>query len=129
MKQNVFSFNNQYYKQIFGTSMGNSLSPVITCLYLEFYENRLLPSIPIYTQIHSWYRYIDDVLAIIPNNFPIESFINNLNSLVPSIKFTFETPNNGKISFLDLQITQHLSLIHISEPTRLLSISYAVFCL
>src|SRR5678815_1514582 len=23
---------------------------------------------------------------------------------------------------------QHLSLIHISEPTRLLSISYAVFC-
>ena len=27
------------------------------------------------------------------------------------------------------QITKHLSLIHISEPTRLLSISYAVFCL
>eukprot|EP00658_Telonema_sp_P-2_P069611 TRINITY_DN5893_c0_g1_i4.p1 TRINITY_DN5893_c0_g1~~TRINITY_DN5893_c0_g1_i4.p1 ORF type:complete len:176 (+),score=3.05 TRINITY_DN5893_c0_g1_i4:171-698(+) len=25
--------------------------------------------------------------------------------------------------------TSHLSLIHISEPTRLLSISYAVFCL
>eukprot|EP00658_Telonema_sp_P-2_P056629 TRINITY_DN4508_c0_g1_i13.p1 TRINITY_DN4508_c0_g1~~TRINITY_DN4508_c0_g1_i13.p1 ORF type:complete len:113 (-),score=28.86 TRINITY_DN4508_c0_g1_i13:70-408(-) len=25
--------------------------------------------------------------------------------------------------------TRHLSLIHISEPTRLLSISYAVFCL
>src|SRR5678815_1068159 len=24
---------------------------------------------------------------------------------------------------------RHLSLIHISEPTRLLSISYAVFCL
>eukprot|EP00658_Telonema_sp_P-2_P061682 TRINITY_DN5035_c0_g3_i2.p1 TRINITY_DN5035_c0_g3~~TRINITY_DN5035_c0_g3_i2.p1 ORF type:complete len:509 (-),score=82.32 TRINITY_DN5035_c0_g3_i2:32-1558(-) len=27
------------------------------------------------------------------------------------------------------QISKHLSLIHISEPTRLLSISYAVFCL
>src|SRR5678816_3968203 len=26
-------------------------------------------------------------------------------------------------------IPLHLSLIHISEPTRLLSISYAVFCL
>ena len=26
-------------------------------------------------------------------------------------------------------ITMALSLIHISEPTRLLSISYAVFCL
>nr|CUV48227.1 protein of unknown function [Ralstonia solanacearum] len=27
------------------------------------------------------------------------------------------------------QVTQHLSLIHISEPTRLGMISYAVFCL
>ena len=27
------------------------------------------------------------------------------------------------------EIDQNLSLIHISEPTRLLSISYAVFCL
>ena len=26
-------------------------------------------------------------------------------------------------------VAQGLSLIHISEPTRLLSISYAVFCL
>src|SRR5678815_4839391 len=30
---------------------------------------------------------------------------------------------------LEEQDGQHLSLIHISEPTRLLSISYAVFCL
>src|SRR5678815_1187670 len=30
---------------------------------------------------------------------------------------------------LDLHSIVHLSLIHISEPTRLLSISYAVFCL
>src|SRR5678816_2866206 len=28
-----------------------------------------------------------------------------------------------------VQFHRHLSLIHISEPTRLLSISYAVFCL
>src|SRR5678815_2300869 len=28
----------------------------------------------------------------------------------------------------EAEIKQHLSLIHISEPTRLLSISYAVFC-
>src|SRR5678816_889724 len=28
-----------------------------------------------------------------------------------------------------MQAEQQLSLIHISEPTRLLSISYAVFCL
>src|SRR5678815_4813359 len=32
-------------------------------------------------------------------------------------------------SFIRGRSTSHLSLIHISEPTRLLSISYAVFCL
>src|SRR5678815_3832704 len=31
--------------------------------------------------------------------------------------------------FIGLYRGLHLSLIHISEPTRLLSISYAVFCL
>ena len=33
------------------------------------------------------------------------------------------------LSKVDLDLAHHLSLIHISEPTRLLSISYAVFCL
>src|SRR5678815_3169446 len=31
--------------------------------------------------------------------------------------------------FITEQLMPNLSLIHISEPTRLLSISYAVFCL
>src|SRR5678816_3295511 len=34
-----------------------------------------------------------------------------------------------RIGPLDWRRVVHLSLIHISEPTRLLSISYAVFCL
>eukprot|EP01017_Pseudomicrothorax_dubius_P026780 TRINITY_DN3020_c0_g1_i4.p1 TRINITY_DN3020_c0_g1~~TRINITY_DN3020_c0_g1_i4.p1 ORF type:complete len:750 (-),score=167.04 TRINITY_DN3020_c0_g1_i4:24-2273(-) len=47
-----------------------------------------------------------------------------------------EMENFGKLVFEDedledqpAQVTEDLSLIHISEPTRLLSISYAVFCL
>eukprot|EP00658_Telonema_sp_P-2_P004674 TRINITY_DN1172_c0_g1_i9.p1 TRINITY_DN1172_c0_g1~~TRINITY_DN1172_c0_g1_i9.p1 ORF type:complete len:211 (-),score=53.09 TRINITY_DN1172_c0_g1_i9:108-740(-) len=36
---------------------------------------------------------------------------------------------NGSNSWTEDGISQTLSLIHISEPTRLLSISYAVFCL
>ena len=35
----------------------------------------------------------------------------------------------GKSPMLSLAAVHELSLIHISEPTRLLSISYAVFCL
>ena len=38
-----------------------------------------------------------------------------------------QLPREGKLN--DGDILSTLSLIHISEPTRLLSISYAVFCL
>eukprot|EP00658_Telonema_sp_P-2_P082636 TRINITY_DN8772_c0_g1_i1.p1 TRINITY_DN8772_c0_g1~~TRINITY_DN8772_c0_g1_i1.p1 ORF type:complete len:138 (+),score=41.42 TRINITY_DN8772_c0_g1_i1:475-888(+) len=37
--------------------------------------------------------------------------------------------NSGRTSPSSSSAAEHLSLIHISEPTRLLSISYAVFCL
>src|SRR5678815_5290171 len=38
-------------------------------------------------------------------------------------------PVDSSQDILELCILLFLSLIHISEPTRLLSISYAVFCL
>src|SRR5678815_4121857 len=40
-------------------------------------------------------------------------------------------PDNGEqaLEIVEVLIRSNLSLIHISEPTRLLSISYAVFCL
>ena len=40
--------------------------------------------------------------------------------------YFLSTNRNKRSMTLNLK---HLSLIHISEPTRLLSISYAVFCL
>eukprot|EP00658_Telonema_sp_P-2_P009335 TRINITY_DN134_c0_g1_i1.p2 TRINITY_DN134_c0_g1~~TRINITY_DN134_c0_g1_i1.p2 ORF type:complete len:118 (-),score=55.36 TRINITY_DN134_c0_g1_i1:145-498(-) len=44
-------------------------------------------------------------------------------AMVKKTKTVFVFDIGGKVFTLDL------SLIHISEPTRLLSISYAVFCL
>ena len=42
--------------------------------------------------------------------------------------FTIDTETN-EVVLNDLKTTGHLSLIHISEPTRQAEISYAVFCL
>src|ERR1700755_798932 len=46
-------------------------------------------------------------MAIIPNDFPVQQFLTQMNSLVDSIKFTYETQNNNNISFLDLLICQN----------------------
>ena len=47
------------------------------------------------------------------------------------LKYDLGKGNNAKEIIVtgSYDIVQLLSLIHISEPTRLLSISYAVFCL
>ena len=46
--------------------------------------------------------------------------------IIPVFKHTKKAPNNTTIG---LSRSASLSLIHISEPTRLGMISYAVFCL
>src|SRR5450759_860272 len=50
-----------------------------------------------------------------------------VNISLPSIAKYFRVPLNGAVSWII--IAYLLSLIHISEPTRLGMISYAVFCL
>ena len=47
----------------------------------------------------------------------------------PELFATFFAQHDITLQQIDLDQGRLLSLIHISEPTRLLSISYAVFCL
>ena len=51
-----------------------------------------------------WFRYVDDVFAIIPNNVNIDAFLNSLNNLSHSIKFTTEKEANNCLPFLDVQV-------------------------
>ncbi|CAF4920339.1 unnamed protein product, partial [Rotaria socialis] len=45
LSQNTFVFNNNYYVQLKGLSMGNPLSPVLANLFMENFEINLLPTI------------------------------------------------------------------------------------
>eukprot|EP00658_Telonema_sp_P-2_P066935 TRINITY_DN55898_c0_g1_i1.p1 TRINITY_DN55898_c0_g1~~TRINITY_DN55898_c0_g1_i1.p1 ORF type:complete len:111 (+),score=28.52 TRINITY_DN55898_c0_g1_i1:193-525(+) len=47
----------------------------------------------------------------------------------PDTVFSQLDPQMLRLEPIPGSLHSHLSLIHISEPTRLLSISYAVFCL
>ena len=120
MRQNVFTFNNKFYRQIFGTGMGNSLSPVIANLFMELFETQLVNTLPLYPLIDSWYRYVDDILVVVPHDFPIQDFLSQMNNLVNSIKFTSEVQNCEGIPFLDLFIIrkdEQLSFKIFRKPT------------
>eukprot|EP00658_Telonema_sp_P-2_P029036 TRINITY_DN22144_c0_g1_i1.p1 TRINITY_DN22144_c0_g1~~TRINITY_DN22144_c0_g1_i1.p1 ORF type:complete len:183 (+),score=62.93 TRINITY_DN22144_c0_g1_i1:99-647(+) len=55
----------------------------------------------------------------VQSGYAWSNYINNFRDSSPEVKAGVYSPN----------VYKDLSLIHISEPTRLLSISYAVFCL
>ena len=108
-----------FYEQIFGLSMGNPLSPVISCLFLEYLETEKLP---LYKGIKPkfWKRYVDDVLCLVPPNFELESFLSFINSLHPTIKFTFEWENDNKIPFeIDRELSNQDILVLHNKDTNL----------
>ena len=83
-----FKFNNKFNKQNHGLPMGNPVSGVLACLFVEFLESGpfkyRLPSNPIY------FRYIDDIFIFLPQNIKFEEITEKLNNIEPSINFTYE---------------------------------------
>src|SRR5678815_5316278 len=76
-------------------------------------------------------RRIFDPLELGATDLPAETWpVPGLaRQYVPAENPMFPGPGPGPVDLTGLDLPFNLSLIHISEPTRLLSISYAVFCL
>ena len=96
----VFSFQDKFFKQHHGATMGSPCSPVVANIYMEYFEDLVLgPELPI--PVKDWKRYVDDVFSIIPKGNR-DTMLQYLNSIDPHIKFTIEQPNEeGSIPFLD----------------------------
>ena len=57
-----FTFDGKFFRQKFGMQMGNCLSPVLSNIYMEFYETRLARTV--LSDDIFWVRYVDDVFII-----------------------------------------------------------------
>ena len=102
IKDSKFIFNGKFYSQKFGMAMGNPLSPLLSNLYMEFFETKILNNILPANAV--WFRYVDDILCVWPETEDINRFLHELNNLVPSIKFTLEIESNGVLPFLDVNL-------------------------
>ena len=97
-----FKFNNKFYKQKYGLPMGNPLSGVLACLFLEFLESGFFKyKLPSNT---TYFKYIDDILIFLPQNIKIEEVAEKQSNVEPSINFTYEKESNNTIPFLDVLI-------------------------
>jgi predicted GIY-YIG superfamily endonuclease len=97
-----FSFNKKFYRQKNGLTMGSPASPVIANLFMELFEKKYLSNV--FDERCKFYRYMDDSLAILPQDFDENRALEQLNSFHPDIQFTMELEVNKKLPFLDLLI-------------------------
>lgn len=101
LNSTYFTYNNNFYSQIFGTAMGSPISATIANLVMEELENAVLKKLnykPIFYK-----RYVDDCLICIPRD-KIEYTINTFNDFHPRLQFTSEIEVNKTINFLDITI-------------------------
>ena len=108
-----FQFNDIFLKQTKGRAMGSALSPILSDIYMEEFENDVINTAK--TKPTIWYRYVDDTYVIWPENEQkVEDFLDFINSKCPSIKFTMEKEKNGSLPFLDVKITRKEKNLHTS---------------
>ena len=84
--------------------MGSPVSVTVANLVMEDVEERAITSSLVKTPL--WKCYVDDTCTALPRT-QLEQFHTHLNSIEPSIDFTYELEDEGNMPFLDLNIKHH----------------------
>ena len=99
LNNTYFVFQEQFYEQTRGAAMGSPISPIVANIFMEAFEKKAIE-----TALHPpriWKRYVDDTF-VLQDHAHKEEFLQHLNSVDPSIKFTVEeAKEDGSIPFLD----------------------------
>ena len=83
--------------------MGSPVSPVVANLYIESFEHRALTSAV--NPLRLWKKYVDYALITLQKSQK-EEFLQCINSVDSSIKFTTEEPRqDGSMPFLYTLVT------------------------
>ena len=118
LKNNYFSFNNNFYLQSQGTAMGTKMAPAYANIFMDKIESEMLQNFP-FKPSH-YMRYIDDIFFIWPHGHStLKDFHHFVNSFHHSIKFTFEI-STSEIPFLDVLVKLRSNSISTSvfyKPT------------
>ena len=88
---NNFSFNGQHVLQTHGTAMGTRIATSYANLFMGNFEQLAVENAPLKPEKFVWWRYIDDIFMIwTEGEDSLKTFINDINSIHLTIKFTHE---------------------------------------
>ena len=97
LKNNIFGFNEKFYKQLKGTAMSTKLAPAYVNIFIGKLEHTILSYSSLKPSFYK--RYINNILIFWPIRSQLKKFLLYMNSIHPSIKFTSKY-NNNKSTFL-----------------------------
>ena len=106
MSESLILFDQEFYKQHDGVTMGSPLGPTLANVFLCYHEKIWLQNCPSEFKPVIYRRYVDDTFLLFRSKYHIEKFRNYLNRQHKNIKLTSETENENSISFLDIKITR-----------------------
>ena len=81
--------------------MGSPLGPALANIFVGYYESKLFQTT---SKPEMYYRYMDDTFVVFSNEDECNLFLDSLNSLYPSLRFTFEKEFNLALPFLDVLV-------------------------
>ncbi|XP_062533254.1 uncharacterized protein LOC134202222 [Armigeres subalbatus] len=99
-----FRYDGQHYHQIFGTAMGNPLSPSIADWVMETLLDTVIEKLNFPLPFVK--KYVDDVLTAIPLN-QLQHVLETFNSYDIHIQFTYGLEVDNCLPFLDMLLTRH----------------------
>ena len=103
-KENVILFDEKYYSQIDGVTMGSPLGPTFANIFLCHHETTRLKSCPKAFKPVYYKRYVDDIFVLFEKPEQVSRFVNYMNKRHKNIKFSFENEKDNSFSFLDVKI-------------------------
>ena len=98
LKGNIFEFNNNLYLQLIGTAMGSALAPSYATIFMSHMDEKIKDlarnisgsSDP----IKLFKRFLDDIFLIWKGSLEnLQTFLEQINNLHDSIKFTYSYTN------------------------------------
>ena len=85
--------------------MGSSVGPTMANVFLSFYELKWLEQCPNECKLVFYRRYVDDILYLFESAEHLSKFNAYLNTCHPNKYFSFEQQKNGKLPFLDVEVS------------------------
>ena len=84
--------------------MGSTFGAALENIFVGYQKAKLFN---IAKRLLVYFRYVDDTFAVLNNEKDCNAFFIHLNSLHPSLRFTYKKHSNHSLPFLDVLVERH----------------------